>query len=190
MKRVMICAVLGVLVVGIIGCENDDGSETPVTGKSTKAEMTLTEENHQRLVKAVPAPKLKDSLERRNLVKFLEYWNNPSRLSYIYLVSRSGTVIAHYVIKGKVTYCCSKLTTRDQLVEAPFVSTYSNSGINKTSKIESPGLDGSYGPSEDAIFFFTAENPDVPVLWKGDYLVSGVPMNLQTKPILLRTVPH
>ena len=61
-------------------------------------------------------------------------------------------------------------------------------GENRYHVVESPGLDGSYGPSEDAIFFFTAENPDVPVIWKGDYLVSGVPMNIRTQPVLVREV--
>ncbi len=186
MKNFMMI-ILCVAMAVAVGCE-EETTDAPTTGKSTMEEMSLTEVNHQRLMKAVPAPALKDSLERRNLVKYLEHWNNPTRLSYLYLVSRSGTVLAHYVIVGKITYCSSKLTTRDQLVESPFVRMYSGSGVNRTSKIESPGLDGSYGPSEDAIFFFTAENPEVPVVWKGDYLVSGVPMTLTTQPVLVRTI--
>ncbi len=192
MKRIATFFLAFVICVCIAGCEgdcnSDQTSDAPKTGKSTMQEMTLTEENQQRLLKVVPPPKLTDSLERRNLVKYLDYWNNPNRLSYIYLMSRSGTVIAHYTIKGKVTYCRSKLTTRDQLVQAPFYDSYNGAGGNLSSKIESPGLDGSYGPSEDAIFFFTAENPDVPVQWKGDYLISGVPMNIITKPILVRKI--
>jgi hypothetical protein len=150
------------------------------TGKTTKQEMEFTEKNQERLMASVPAPVLKDSLERRNLVKYLDYWNNADRLSYLYLLSRSGTVVGHYVIKGKITYCSSKLTTREQVITV--------GGSYSRHVVESPGLDGSYGPSEDAIFFFTAENPDVPVVWKGDYLVSGVPMNISTKPVLVRNV--
>ena len=154
------------------------------TGDTTKKEMELTEKNHEKLIKAVPAPQLKDSLERRNLVKYLQYWNKDDRLSYMYLISQTGQVIAHYTIKGKVTYCSSKLTTRDQVLAVRVTS----GGDRHSHVIESPGLDGSYGPSEDAIFFFTAENPSVPVVWKGDYLVSGVPLNLQSKPILIQKV--
>lgn len=191
MKRTLITICLTIFLIccsGNNGCDRRETKDAPDTGKSTKQEMTFTEETHTRLIKAVPPPRMTDSLERRNLVKYLSYWNNPNRLSYIYLLSRSGTVVGHYVIKGKVTYCSSKLTTRDQLVPAPFIDTYNGAGGNITSIIESPGLDGSYGPSEDAIFFFVAENPDVPVIWKGDYLVSGVPMNLTTKPVLVRTI--
>jgi len=172
---VVICLIS--LTLNIVGC-----SDKPDTGDTTRTEMELTEKNQERLAKAVPPPKLTDSLERRNLVKYLEYWNNPNRESYIYLISRSGTDLAHYVIKGKITFCSSKLTTRDQIVYTKYRST------PFASKIESPGLDGSYGPSEDAVFFYTSENPDVPVVWKGDYLVSGVPLKLTTQPILIRTI--
>ncbi len=155
------------------------------TGDTTMAEMELTEKNQERLIEARPAPELDDSLERQNLIKYLEYWNNPDRMSYIYLMSRSGTVIGHYTIKGKITFCCSKLTTRDQILE---VGTGASGAGRTRHTVESPGLDGSYGPSEDAIFFFTTENPDVPVVWKGDYLVSGVPMSINTKPVLVRQI--
>ena len=192
MKKFFNIVIICSLCLFVAGCEDgcdytNKTEDAPETGKSTMEEMTFTEGNQQRMVKAVPPPKMKDSLERRNLKKYLEYWNNPNRLSYIYLMSRSGTVIVHYTIKGKVTYCSSKMTTRDQLVQSPF---YENgAGVaNLTSKIESPGLDGSYGPSEDASFFFPSENPDVPIQWKGDYLISGVPLNIMTKPVLVRTV--
>ena len=138
-------AVMVLAVVFMTGCEEIE------TGETTKEEMEFTEKNQERLMKAVPAPVLNDSLERRNLVKFLKYWNNEDRLSYLYLLSRSGTVVGHYVIKGKVTYCSSKLTTREQVITV-------GAGENRYHVVESPGLDGSYGPSEDAIFFFTAEN--------------------------------
>lgn len=164
----------------IIGCRKASG-----TGKSTVAEMKLTEKNHQKMRKIVPEPELEDSLERRNLSKYLRYWNNPDRLSYIYLMSRSGTVITHHVIKGKVTYCRSKLTTRDQVIEIGG-QTYAAGATRHA--IESPGLDGSYGPSEDAIFFYPVENPDIPVVWKGDYLVSGYPMSITTQPVLVRKI--
>ena len=188
--RYLLSLSIVVLTMFAGGCWSTEDNDAPDTGASTKKEMTLTEENHKRLVKAVPAPKMTDSQERRQLKKYLEYWNNPNRLSYIYLMSRSGTIISYYTIKGKVTYCRSKLTTREQLVKSPFYYKYSSgsSSVNLTSAIESPGLDGSYGPSEDAIFFFTSENPDVPIQWKGDYLISGVPLNIRTQPVLVRNI--
>ena len=175
-KTIILLLVVG-LVVFVSGC-----SDKPDTGDTTRAEMEFTEKNQERLITVVPPPELDDSLERRSLSKYLKYWNNPNRESYIYLLSRSGTILSHYVIKGKVTYCSSKLTTRDQIIYTKY------RGNPFASKIESPGLDGSYGPSEDAIFFFTVENPDVPIIWKGDYLVSGVPLQLTTQPVLVRTI--
>ena len=180
MKKLSLILLVCFLATGVFvisGC-----TSKPDTGDTTREEMEFTERNQKRLRKARPEPKMDDSLERANLIKYLEYWNNSNRESYIYLLSRSGTVLAHYVIKGKVTYCSSKLTTRDQIVHTRWF------GTEFANIIESPGLDGSYGPSEDAIFFFTVENPDVPVIWKGDYLVSGVPLKLTTQPVLVRTI--
>jgi hypothetical protein len=159
--------------------------EVPDTGKSTIAEMEFTEKNQVRLTNSDPNPKLQTSLERKNLVKYLNYWNKDNRQSYLYLLANTGATIGYYNIIGKVTYCGSKLTTREQALG---LKTDVGNIPDVYLAVESPGLDGSYGPSEDAIFFFTVENPDVPVVYKGDYLVSGVPLTLSVEPLLIASV--
>jgi len=144
-------------------------------GNSQKEEMNLTEANQQRLLKAVPPPALNDSLERRNLVKRLNRFNDANKVSYIYLVDY-GKVMAFYTIKGKVSSVNSLLTTPDQVVY----------GVHGNVVIQSPDLDGSYGSNGNAIFFFTTE--DVYVEWAGRYMLVDQPLQLTTPPELIRVV--
>jgi len=164
-------------LIVLVGCGK------PVdTGETTAQEMEFTESNHKRLLKSTPPPKLKVSLERVNLKRYLEEINKEDRISYVYLVSY-GKVMAHYTIKGKVTYCSSKLTTRDQVIELG--GKMSQGGVSRHT-VESPGLDGSYGPSEDAVFFWTTEG--ALVQWAGEYMWVTEPLRLATPPELFREV--
>lgn len=161
-------------MLGNEGCK----SEKPETGESTMAEMSLTEQNHQRLVAAVPAPRLETSLERTQLSDRLERFNDESKVSYIYLLSHYGQVIAFYPIKGKVSSVNSKLTTQEQIIDDPVGYRESGSLV-----IESPSLDGSYGTNGDAVFFFHAET-DAYIEWNGLYMLVDQPMKLTSAPLL------
>jgi hypothetical protein len=177
MKKLMTIVTLCVLAMGMISC-----GKALDTGQTTIDEMEMTERNQERLLKSTPPPEMKNSLERENLVKYLKEINREDRISYIYLISY-GKVMAFHTVKGKVTYCSSKLTTRDQVVEVGDGST----GAGRTRHtMESPGLDGSYGPSEDAIFFWTTE--EVLVQWRGDYMWLTEPLQLSTPPAMVRMI--
>lgn len=176
MKRfAVLFAIMGLFLISCGGSGID-------TGDTTKEEMEFTEKNQVRLIKSVPPPELQTSLERINLKRYLQEINKEDRISYIYLISY-GKVMAFYTLKGKVTYCSSKLTTRDQVIE---VGTHRSSGGFSRHVVESPGLDGSYGPSEDAIFFWTTEG--VLVQWRGDYMWCSEPLKMTTPPELVRQI--
>jgi hypothetical protein len=157
-------------------------NQTPKTGTTTKAEMELTEANHEILMKAVPAPRLKTSQERKNLKRRLQTFNNESKVSYIYLVDY-GKVMGFYTVKGKVSSVNSKLTTGDQIVAQRFTT----GGSWMSHVIESPQLDGSYGENGDAIFFFTTGGTYVE--WNGRYMLCDKPLKMSTPPQLVMQVP-
>jgi hypothetical protein len=163
-------ALSAAVLVAVMGCD------APKTGETTKQEMELTEENHTRLIKAVPPPKLSTSQERKNLKRRLETFNKDSKISYIYLIDY-GKVMGFHVVKGKVSSVNSKLTTGDQIVR-----THSGGGYY-SHVIESPQLDGSYGTNGDAIFFFTADGTYVE--WNGRYMLCDKPLKMSTPPQLV-----
>lgn len=107
------------------------------------------------------------SLERRNLAERLKRTDNPSAIGYVYLLS-FGKPIGYYVIKGKVSNPDSQLTTTDLVQDCSGWSTPCRVTV------PAPGDDGSYGPNEGGIFFFTTEG--VMVTTSLDYIWSDNPL--------------
>lgn len=137
--------------------------------------QALTERAYQQQSSAVPYPvdQLRDSLERRNIRAKLLRENQPNRLQYVYLTTISGDCLGFYAIKGKVSSNDSQMTT-DQLVQI-HEGNYNGGNVVVTA----PGDDGSYGPNEPGVFFFTTEG--VMVKTNLPYMVSDAPLPFECK---------
>ena len=173
MKKIMIVLVVLVASFGLAACSP---AEETSQGKSQQT----TEEYTSAAVKAVPYP-LKEMkaggwLERQNLRERLIRYSDPSKLSYIYLFSGQGQLMANYTVKGKVSNTSSQLTTSET------VNDYCGSGECKIAT-PAPMDDGTWGPSEDAIFFYTPEG--VMIQWNSLYVLSDSPLDLTTQPVLV-----
>jgi len=151
-RIVKFAAVAAATVAAITGCDS--------SGKSTaqKQQQAVTEQYATKLTTAVPYPiaAMNDSLERANLRERLLRYNQPSKISYVYVLSYNGKVISYYTIKGKVTSTQSQLTNTQNIQGCP-------SGDSGTCGVvvDSMSDDGSYGPNEggpNGIFFFTTDN--------------------------------
>lgn len=141
---------------------------------SQREEQAISETRQQRLLAAQPPPEIVYSLERENLIKRTVRFNDPNKISYIYMLSDMGQIYAFYTIKGKVSSVNSALTTPDQIVW--------RSGGGSIA-VASPQEDGSYGSNGDAIFFYTTE--DVYVEWNGKYLLADQPLQLTEQPLMI-----
>lgn len=172
MKRTLIAASLCVLLVA--GCER-------VTSPSQQAEQAQTEANQQRLITAIPPPKLSTSLERKNLVERLRRINQQNMTGCIYLISH-GTIIAFYPVRGKVTSLNAYLSGDTQVVDDP------NGSVDVGSvTLEMPDFDGAYGKNADGIFFFTADT-NAYVEWAGEYLWSDQCLRPSQQPLMVRQI--
>lgn len=169
-KICVIFLVFGLL--GLQGCRSDKGT--------AEKEQERTEENQSKLLKIQPPVQLDWSLERENINKRTMLWNNPNKISYIYLVNY-GKVMSFFTIKGKVSSVNSQITNPAQLAHR----VYHYLGRNLQEGIlPSPAEDGSYGTNGDAIFFFTTDGTYVE--WAGDYMLCDKPLKLTTPPELVR----
>jgi len=166
---------VGVCLLVLLGA-----SCSGVGEETAEIEQNLTEENQQRLLKNQPPVKLNWSLERENINKRTELWNDSSKISYIYLVSY-GKVMAFYTVEGKVSSVNSQVTNPERMIDDQHGSYDSGSRV-----LPSPAEDGSYGTNGDAIFFFTTEG--VYVEWAGEYMLADQPLKLTTPPALYREV--
>jgi len=164
-------AIILAVAFALTGCD----IEKPSTAR---VEMAQNEENQERLIRAVPVPKLTTSLERKNLVRRLERINREEVVSYVYLISY-GKVISYYTVRGKVSSLNSYLTAMER------VERFGRGGNADTFvTMEAPDQDGSYGKNADGVFFFTTEG--VYVEWKGEYLWSDQPLKITQPPELIQ----
>lgn len=136
-------------------------------GETAKAEQIYTEISQRNLVKKQPPVILDWSLERDNLNKRTKLWNNPNKLSYIYLFNRDN-IVGFFPIKGKVSSVNSQITNTNY--------EYYNSTV------ESPSMDGSYGTNGDAVFFFLVDGSYME--WNGTYLLVDKPIKLNVEPMI------
>lgn len=159
-----------VLVAGAVllaGCE----------GGTASKEQERTEANQERLLAVQPPVSLDWSLEREQINKRTELWNDKNKVAYIYLVN-FGKVMAFYTIKGKVSSVNSQITNPSQIARRC-------KGC-ESRVLPSPAEDGSYGENGDAIFFFTTDGTYVE--WAGDYMLADKPLKLSTPPVIVREV--
>lgn len=170
------------LVVGVLALAAILAACTSSRPKQDSAQTTgqnQTEQAFKQQQAAVPYPvnQLKDSLERRNVRERLLRYNDPNKISYIYLLSLSGQVITSYTIKGKVTANDSQMTTDTIVQDCSGWQTPCRNNVT------APGDDGSYGPNEQGVYFFTTE--DVMITWNGAYLLSDAPQDVKTPPVIV-----
>jgi hypothetical protein len=149
----------------------------PSKKSAAQQSQSITEQYQQRLATAVPYPldAMKDSVERRNLRERLLRFNKPDKIGYVYLLSNTGSVIAFYTIKGKVSSTQSQMTASD-VAEC-------HNGCSSPVVRQAPGDDGSYGDNEPGIFFFTTE--DVLVQWSGQFIYADAPLKVTSAPLVV-----
>ena len=162
----VLAAVAAVLAI-VAGCTNDSKPGAQAQGQS------LTEQAYKAQAQAQPYPanELTNSLERANVKRKLLAENKADALGYVYLQS-FGKVLGYYTIKGKVSSNNSQMTT-DQLVNR-----YCENGECAWMSVNAPGDDGSYGPNEPGVFFFTTEGTLVKTDLDYVYSTQPLPFNV------------
>lgn len=157
---------------------------------STPSDTEAVADTQKKLRTAVPLPQLTNSLERSNISRRLTTFDDPAKISYIYLVSY-GRVMAFYTVKGKVTSGSKRLTNPDRVIDdcGSLINLDGGDSWGCTASVitvPSPELDGTYGSSADYIYFWTTDGTYVQ--WNGEYMLSDQALKLSTQPELVRTI--
>ena len=175
--------ILGILILGamvIMLCMGSSGCDTGGQNKYQNEQSKITDKYAEALSAAVPYPlaKMKDSVERRNLVERLLRFNKPDKIGYVYVMS-FGKFVGYYAVKGKVSATESQLTVTQQVIRKCW-------GDNCDSAVvDSMGDDGSFGANEGGdkgIFFFTTGG--VMVETTLDWVYSDAPLNIDVPNLL------
>lgn len=146
-----------------------------------KKSAKTTNQYTEAAVNAVPYPleemKASGWLERQNLKERLLRYSKANKISYIYLLSMQGQLIASYTVKGKVSNTASQLTASQK------VDTSGGQGASTT--LDLPDDQATWGPTDPGIFFFTTDG--VMIQWTGDYVLADAPLGITTAPQLVYT---
>lgn len=193
-EGLVVMAIVGILAAVLLSAAGEASAAVDANGNKCGTFFTPRCPNtneisnaaavQQRLVTNVPIPQLETSLERINVAKRAEIFNNESKISYIYLVNY-GRIMAFFTVKGKVSSLRSYMVPNDRLVK------YDGSACTSMSSpscwtVDAPDIDGTYGENVEGIFFFTTDGAYVE--WKGDYMMSDQPLRLATPPELVRQI--
>jgi len=206
MKKITMMIMTMVLIISVTGCSISTSTQTPSTQtndstqvsakdamdmavNSVGVEQRRSEKIQLGLDKAQPQPEMDWSLERENIINRTLRWNDPNKISYIYLLE-FGRLVGYYPIKGKVSSVNSALSTPDQVVTDPNkwadMMGEGVGGVGSSLVMSSPQEDGSYGSNGDAIFFFLTDGTYME--WNGRYLLFDNPMKVSVEPMFVYEV--
>lgn len=161
MNRLKRCAIaLTVTALALTGCTNNNEAAT----NATKARQ-------DKAAKVVLCGEANDSLECKNLKERERRNSQPNAIGYVYLYNFDGTVKGYFTIKGKVSSTQSQMGAMDIIADACLETSDYCPEV-----MEAAGDDGSFGPNETGIFFFTTEG--TMVTYSGEYVLSDAPLKL------------
>lgn len=158
-KLALACAAL-VAAGSLAACSNNNDAAT----NATKARQDKAAAN-------VLCGAANESLECKNLKERERRNSLPNAIGYVYLYNFDGSVKGYFTIKGKVSSTQSQMGAMDIIADACL-----NTSDYCPEVMEAAGDDGSFGPNEQGIFFFTTEG--VMVTYSGEYVLSDGPLKL------------
>jgi hypothetical protein len=141
---------------------------TAASCDDTTAEDKAKQQREEKSATVILCGAANQSLECKNLAERERRNSQPNAIGYVYLYNFDGSVKGYFTIKGKVSSTQSQMGPMDTYI----THTYGNLSL------EAPGDDGSYGPNEEGIFFFTTEG--TMVTYSGEYVLSDAPLKLST----------
>lgn len=122
---------LGLIGGAIAGCTSDNSGQA----KEGKTQQS----NYNRLSAQQPAHSMRYSSTRATVNKWIDTWGKPGKVSYVYLMGGTGTVLGYYVLKGlPVSYCVS-LTPTYQLRDSQ-----GDGDSYPDMQVPAPAMDGVY----------------------------------------------
>lgn len=183
-KNIVLSVIVMMLMFVLSGCVEPP---KPAAKSAQQTEQMTLEQSQAALVAGQPAPIMTYSLERENIKKRLERFNDPNKVGYLYTLTDNGQIVNFYVVKGKISSVNSYMTTAEQIIcqGGRFGTSDSGGSDYQCLTMEAPDSDGSYGTNGEAIFWFDVN--DVYGEWNGKYQYLDQPLQLSSPPLLVST---
>lgn len=117
--------IVAVMVISSCTSSNDQGQ---------REESQTQQSNYDQLVAQDPAHTMNYSPTRKTINFWIDTWNKPGQLAYVYLMNESGDLIGYYVLQGPPVSMCTSLTPNYKIYE------YNGGQMS----VPAPGIDGVY----------------------------------------------
>jgi hypothetical protein len=125
---------VGVIAVAVLISANS--CEEEASSQQSESESRSASYNAQ--VDAQPAERMSYSPTRETINFWISTWDEPGKLSYVYLQNADGTMIGYYVMEGLPVNMCAALTPNYEKIEADL------GDFNGEMLVPAPSVDGVY----------------------------------------------
>jgi hypothetical protein len=178
--RKLIAPAAGMLAVGLllVGCTSSPGT-------SQQQETNRQQSSYDRLVAAEPAREMTNPISRRNINRWIETWDDPSALAYVYLLGVNGQLIGYYVLDSTPSNMCDSLTPNYRIEE--------HRGTTLTRHVvPAPSLDGVYRSGNECqrYYGFDAVSGAYIEFTIGSHFLSNQPLPLDVQPLGVATIEN
>lgn len=119
------------LLFGLAAC--DDGSPSP-----QQSERAGQQNNYQTLVNNQPANSMGYSPTRETINFWIDTWDEPGKLAYVYLQGANGEMLGYYIFRGLPVSYCASLTPTYRWEDIP------GDGSGTDAQVPAPAMDGVY----------------------------------------------
>lgn len=136
MQRLIALALTILMALFVVACEEEDSADR----RERQAQGT----NYEQLQRKQPAQSMDYSPTREGLNKWMETWEEPGKIAYVYLLASNGQKIGYYVFEGLPVSYCASLTPPDREVD----------GYNTSVVMRAPSMDGVYYSGSGCNQFF------------------------------------
>lgn len=161
------------VLLGGTGCRAK--KQQKQASKNYNAEQASQQNALAEQLRVTPVEYPQFSDERSNINERNVRLNDPNKVTYIYLISRAGTVIMHDTVKGKMSSCSSQILPEEGPVR------YRGADV----VVPQPEPDGSFGTNGNCIFYFTPQGAYRE--YEGDYIMSDQPITVSNPVNLVAT---
>lgn len=125
MSRIMkVLAGLGIAALALTGCE----------AATTQSDASNRDKAHDQMESSQAAKTMDYSPTRETINFWVDTWDEPGKLSYVYLQNNTGDMLGYYVLEGLPVSYCAQIS--------PTTEVYGSS--NSRVVVPTPANDGAY----------------------------------------------
>lgn len=110
LKKIAAIVAIPAVALGLAAC----GDNTP---QAQKREQGIQQSSYDKLSKAQPARTMNYSPTRASINFWINTWDEPGKLAYVYLQAANGQLLGYYVFEGLPVNYCAGLTPPDRVVD-------------------------------------------------------------------------